>query len=42
MFVKTPFKVVKSAEEKIIDNAVTALREDLYMGDKWYVPAEWK
>lgn len=38
MFVKTPFKVVKSAEEKekIIDNAVNALQEDLYMDDKWY------
>ena len=38
MFVKTPFSVVKTEQEKetIADKAVEALRDDLLMNGKWY------
>ncbi len=38
MFVKTPFSVIGAEQEKetIIDKAVDVLRNDLYIGDKWY------
>ena len=38
MFVKTPFSVIKTEEEKkmIIDKTVDVLRDDLYIDGKWY------
>lgn len=38
MFVKTPFSVIRTEQEKeaIIDKAVDILRDDLYIGEKWY------
>lgn len=38
MFVKTPFSVIEAEQEKdaIIDEAVEALRKDLYRNGKWY------
>ena len=38
MFIKTPFSVVKTEQEKevIVDKAVEALRGDLSMNGKWY------
>lgn len=38
MFVKTPFSVVKSPEdrEKILDDTVEQLREALYKDGRWY------
>lgn len=38
MFIKTPFSVVGAEQERetIIDQAVDVLRNDLYIGDKWY------
>ncbi len=38
MFVKTPFSIIKREQEKetIIDRAVAALRNDLYVEGKWY------
>lgn len=38
MFVKTPFSIIKTEPEKeaIINEAVTMLRDDLYVDGKWY------
>lgn len=38
MFVKIPFLMIKEEQEKeaIIDQAVAVLRNDLYVGGKWY------
>ena len=38
MFVKTPFEIVKSEQEKetIINKAIGILRNDLYIDGKWY------
>ena len=38
MFVKTPFLIVKTEQEKIeiVDKAVKALRNDLLINEKWY------
>lgn len=38
MFIKTPFSVVKTEQEKeaIVDKAVEVLRNDLFMNGKWY------
>ena len=38
MFVKTPFSIVKTEQEKaeIVDKAVEALQNDLFMNGKWY------
>ena len=38
MFVKTPFSVVKTEQEKaeIVDKAVEALQNDLFLNGKWY------
>lgn len=38
MFVKTPFSVVRTAQEKevIINKTVAALRDKLYIDGKWY------
>ncbi len=38
MFVKTPFSIVKTEQEKteIVDQALSALRNDLFINGKWY------
>ena len=38
MFVKTPFSIVKTEQEKteIVDKAVEALQNDLFINGKWY------
>ena len=38
MFVKTPFLIVKTEQEKaeIVNKAVEALRNDLFIKGKWY------